>query len=74
MEQFGVKSLFNLDTLVGLLLAAVSGYLAIRYMLKLIERISFFKFALYVALVGILVIILQLTGTAGFPPIQLPTV
>lgn len=74
VEQFGLNSLFNLETLIGLLLAAVSGYLAIRYMLKLIERISFFKFAFYVALVGILVIILQLTGTAGFPPIQPPAV
>ena len=72
VELYGFSSLFGLETLIGLAFAAVSGYLAIRYMLKLIEHISFHKFALYVAVVGILVIIFQLTGFAGFPPIALP--
>ncbi len=72
VEQFGIGSLFNAQTLIGLVFAAVSGYLAIRYMLKLIERISFFKFAIYVAIVGVAVILMQLTGTAGFPPIAMP--
>lgn len=72
IETGGLGSLFTANTIIGMLFAAVSGYLAIRYMLKLIQRISFYKFALYVALVGIIVIILQVTGTAGFPPIALP--
>ena len=72
VELYGFSSLFGLETLIGLAFAAVSGYLAIRYMLKLIEHISFHKFALYVAVVGILVIIFQLTGFAGFPTIALP--
>lgn len=69
IETGGLGSLLSFDILVGVLFAAVSGYLAIRYMLKLIERVSFFKFALYVALVGIFVLIMQLTGTAGFEPL-----
>ncbi len=72
VEQYGLSSLFDAQTLIGMVLSAISGYLAIRYMLKLIERISFFKFAAYVAVVGIIVLIFQLTGTAGFPPIALP--
>lgn len=72
IEQGGLGSLFNTSTLVGLVFAAIFGFLAIRYMLKLIERISFYKFAIYVALVGIAVIIMQLTGFAGFPPLAFP--
>ena len=72
MDQGGLSSLINTHALVGMLFAGVSGFLAIRYMLKLIERISFYKFALYVLAVGIAVIIMQLTGFAGFPPIAFP--
>jgi undecaprenyl-diphosphatase len=72
VELYGFSSLFGGETLIGLAFAAVSGYLAIRFMLKLIESISFYKFALYVAIVGILVIVFQLTGFAGFPPLALP--
>jgi len=53
-------------------LSAVSGYLAIRYMLKLINRISFRWFALYVFILGAVVIALQLTGWGGLPPVSLP--
>ena len=72
IEQGGLSSLFTAETMIGVVFAAVSGYLAIRYMLKLIQRISFYKFAIYVALVGVAVILMQLTGFAGFPPISLP--
>ena len=53
--------------IVGVVLAAISGYLAIRYMLKLINRISFNWFALYVGIVGITVIVLQLCGVSFLP-------
>jgi len=69
VETGGLSSLLSLDTLVGVVFAALSGYLAIRYMLKLIQRISFYKFALYVALLGVAVLVMQLTGTAGFEPL-----
>lgn len=72
VQAGGLGALLAPQVLVGALFAAVSGWLAIRYMLKLIERISFFKFALYVAVVGVAVIIMQLTGFAGFPPLSLP--
>ncbi|MBE5783718.1 MAG: undecaprenyl-diphosphate phosphatase [Clostridiales bacterium] len=58
--------------IVGVLLSAISGYLAIRYMLKLINKISFGWFALYVFILGAVVIVLQLTGVGGLPAISFP--
>jgi undecaprenyl-diphosphatase len=48
--------------IVGMVVAGVSGYLAIRFMLRIITRVSLNWFALYVVLLGILVIVLQVTG------------
>ena len=61
-----------LPVAVGVVLAAISGYLAIRYMLKLINRISFHWFALYVFVLGAVVIVLQLTGVGNLPAISFP--
>ena len=60
--------------ILGVALAAVSGFLAIRYMLKLINRVSLNWFALYVFIIGGIVIALQVMGKAGLPPISLPFV
>ena len=54
--------------LIGMIVAGVTGYFAIRFFLKLIARVSLNGFALYVTVVGVLVIVLQLTGVlAGAP-------
>lgn len=47
---------------VGMTVAAISGYFAIRFMMRLISKASLHWFALYTILLGILVIILQATG------------
>lgn len=73
IETDGLHTLFSFDIVVGMVFAAVSGFLAIRYMLKLIEKISLNRFAVYLVIVGIVVIIFQITGFAGFPPLQFPT-
>lgn len=54
--------------LVGMAVAGISGYLAIRFFLKLISRVTLNGFALYMALLGILVIILQATGVMTDAP------
>ncbi len=72
LEQDALPAMFSPESLIGFIFAAIFGFLAIRYMLRLIERISFYKFALYVGIVGIVVIIFQLTGTLDFPAIALP--
>ncbi len=48
--------------IVGMAVAAVSGYLAIRFMLRLINRISLTWFALYVGVLGIAIIALQIAA------------
>ena len=48
--------------LVGMLVAFVSGYLSIRFFLKLISRATLNGFALYMTVLGVVTIILQLTG------------
>ena len=52
-------------TIVGVIAAAVVGYLAIRFMLKLITKVSLNWFALYVAILGVLFLALQLFGFPG---------
>ena len=72
LESGYLAQLELVPTLVGMLVAAVSGYLAIRFMLKLINRISLNWFALYTALLGLMILLLQLSGYAGLPAFELP--
>ena len=58
--------------LVGILVAAIVGYLAIRLMLKMITRVPLSWFSLYLALLGIAYLLLQLTGTLNAPPLTVP--
>ena len=51
--------------LVGMMVAGVVGYFTIRFFMRLITRVSLNGFALYVTLLGVIVIILQLTGVMG---------
>ncbi|NLI20171.1 MAG: undecaprenyl-diphosphate phosphatase [Clostridiales bacterium] len=53
--------------LIGVAVACVSGYLAIRFMMRVITRISLNWFALYVILLGIAVILLQGAGILTEP-------
>lgn len=61
-----------LPVLVGILVACVSGFLAIRFMLKLISKISMGWFALYTAILGIVILLLQIAGSPAFPPFAVP--
>lgn len=60
-------------TLVGIAVAAVSGYFALRFMLDLISRVPMAWFALYVAIMGLIVLALQLTGSPLLPAFHAPT-
>ena len=55
----GVGQIAVLPTIVGMLFAAVSGFLAIRFMLNLIRKKKLYGFAVYVGILGILVILDQ---------------
>lgn len=67
-----IKELALTPTIVGIVVAAVSGYLAIRFMLRLISRVSLNWFGLYVALLGLVILVLQLAGVPALPPFELP--
>ena len=60
--------------LVGVAVAAVTGFLAIRFMLRIISRISLSWFSLYVACIGILFLLLQLAGSSLVPAFEIPAV
>lgn len=59
---------------VGMVVAALSGYVSIRFMMKIIAKASLNWFALYVIVLGIVVIVLQMTGALADPPRPLPEV
>ena len=55
-------------TLLGIVVATVSGYLAIRFMLRIIQHVPLSWFALYLAVLGVVYLILQLSGNPALPP------
>ncbi len=67
-----LQALEVMPTLVGIAVAAVSGYAAIRFMLRLISRVSLNWFALYVAILGVTILVLQLIGYQGMPEFAMP--
>ena len=48
--------------LIGMVFAGISGYLAIRFFMRIITKVSLHWFALYVVLLGIAVIFMQGMG------------
>ncbi len=64
LDQGFIKEIQILPTIAGILVAAVSGFLAIRFMLKIISRVPMGWFALYLAVIGIAYLLLQLSGSA----------
>jgi len=72
-ESNAFAQLSLVPTLVGMLVAAISGYLAIRFMLRLIQKASLNWFALYVTVVGMIVLLMQFTGSSLLPAFVLPT-
>ena len=66
------EALELLPTVVGIAVACVSGYLAIRFMLRLISRVTLNWFALYVAVLGVFILVMQLIGYANVPAFRYP--
>ena len=61
-----------LPSLAGIAVAAVTGYLAIRFMLRIISKIHLGWFSLYLAVLGIVFLVLQFTGASGIPAFAVP--
>ncbi|MBR6029067.1 MAG: undecaprenyl-diphosphate phosphatase [Clostridia bacterium] len=73
LEEGLFSQLELVPTVVGVLVAAVSGYLAIRFMLRLITKVPLSWFALYMALLGLCFLLLQLAGSPLVPAFELPS-
>ncbi len=72
VEEGYIGNIAPVPSLVGIIVAAAVGYLAIRFMLKIIARVPLSWFALYLAVIGIIFLVLQLTGSIGVPPLAVP--
>lgn len=72
VEEGYISSIELVPTLLGVLAAAVVGYLAIRFMLRIIARVPLAWFALYVALLGVAFLALQYFGLLNVPPFAVP--
>ena len=63
----GVLSFSYLGVLLlAMLAAAISGYFAVRFMIRLITKKGLFGFAIYTCILGLVVIALQIFRVAGF--------
>lgn len=67
-----ISQIAFVPSLVSVLLAAAVGYLAIRFMLKMIAKVPLSWFALYLAVIGLIFLLLQLSGNAFVPEFVLP--
>ena len=72
IENGWISDLAVVPTIVGVIVAGVTGYIAIRFMLKLMTKISLNWFALYVAILGVIFLALQLIGVPGVTPFATP--
>ena len=61
-----------LPCIIGVIAAALVGYLSIRFMLRIITRVPLSWFALYLALIGVAYLVLQTTGLLNVPPFAFP--
>ena len=72
IEEGYMKEIEMVPTLVGIAVACAAGFLAIRWMLKLISRVPLSWFALYLAVIGIVYLVLQLMGSPLLPAFAIP--
>lgn len=72
LEQGYLKEISLFPALAGIVVAAVVGFLAIRFMLKIISRVPLSWFAVYVGIIGIAYLLLQFAGNSLVPAFALP--
>ena len=54
--------------IVGIAVAALTGFIALRFMLRIISTVPLSRFAVYLAVVGVIYLVLQLAGYSILPP------
>ena len=74
LEEGYLREIQLVPTLVGILVACLAGFLAIRFMLRIISRVPMAWFALYLAVIGVVYLVLQLTGSPLLPAFAIPEI
>lgn len=72
IEEGYIKEISLFPAIAGIVVAAVVGYISIRFMLKMISRVPLALFALYLAIIGIIFLSLQLAGSSLVPSFSVP--
>jgi undecaprenyl-diphosphatase len=67
VEMGYIHDIALLPTIVGVLVAGLVGYLAIRFMLRIITKVPLVWFSIYLAIIGIVYLLLQLSGSTLLP-------
>ncbi len=73
LDEGYINSIELVPCLVGIIAAAVVGYLSIRFMLRIIAKVPLSWFALYLALLGVAFLVLQFCGLLNVPPFAVPS-
>ena len=68
-----ISEIALLPSLVGIITAALIGYISIRFMLKIIAKVPLSWFALYLAVIGVVFLILQAAGSPNLPVFAVPS-
>ena len=74
LELGYAASIELIPCVVGVITAALVGYLSIRLMLRIITKVPLSWFALYIAVIGVAYLMLQFTGLLNVPPFEIPAV
>ena len=72
VEEGYIRDIDLFPSIVGIAVAAVTGFAALRFMLKMISKVPLSWFALYVAVLGIAWLLLQLAASPLVPAFALP--
>ena len=73
LENDWISEISLFPSLIGILVAAVVGYCAIRFMLNIITRVPLAWFAVYLAVLGIVFLLLQFAGSSLVPAFAIPS-
>ena len=74
LEEGYIHEIELIPTVIGVLIACIAGFAAIRLMLKIITKVPLGYFALYLALIGIAYLLMQLTGSPLLPTFAVPAI
>ncbi len=67
LESGEFNNIEFLPVVVGIAVAALTGFLALRFMLRIISTVPLSRFAVYLAVIGVIYLVLQLAGYSILP-------